>query len=76
MLGDWLFRPPAWRSRDCTDHRALYARGLVVSSASLEIGGRTDQQAPYAWGLVDQSASLEELGTVPTIEHCTLGTGR
>ena len=36
-LGDWSTSLPVWRSGDCTDHRAMYARGLVDQSASLEI---------------------------------------
>jgi len=66
MLGDWSSSLPVWRSRDYTDQRALYAQGLVVQPASLEIWDCTDHRALYARGLVDQSASLEELGTVPT----------
>jgi len=65
MLGDWSSSPPVWRSGDCTDHRARYARGLVVQSASSEIWGPY-HRALYARGLVDQPASLEELGTIPT----------
>ena len=38
-LGDWSTSLPVWRPGDCTDHRALYARGLVDQSVSLETWG-------------------------------------
>jgi len=42
VLGDWSTSLPVWRSGDCTDHRALCARGLVDQSSSLEIWGLTN----------------------------------
>ena len=51
MLGDWSTSLPVWRSRDCTDHRAPYARGLVDQSASLEIWVCINYQALHARGL-------------------------
>jgi hypothetical protein len=38
-LGDWSTSSPIYELGDCTDHRALYARGLVDQPTNLRIRG-------------------------------------
>jgi len=73
MLGDWSTSLPVWRSEDCTHHRALYARGLVDQSASLEIWGLHRPPSTVCSGTGRPVCQFGDLGTVPTTEHCTLG---
>jgi hypothetical protein len=37
MLGDWSTSPSARNFKDCTDHRAIDARGLVAQFISSEL---------------------------------------
>ena len=62
-----------WRPGDCTDHRALYARGLVAQSASLKIWGLPRPPSTVCSGTGRPVCQFETLGTAPTTEHYTLG---
>jgi len=64
---------PARRSGDCTDHRALYARGLVAQSASLEIWRLHRPPSIVCSGTGRPVRQFGDLGTAPTTEHCMLG---
>jgi len=73
MLGDWSPSPPVWRSRDCTDHRVLYARGLVTQPTSLEIWGLHRPSSTVCSRTGHPVRQFGDLGTATTTEHCMLG---
>jgi len=53
MLGDWSTSSPNRQSRDCTDHRALYARGLADHFS------RSDWLFPFSRKQVSRAFDLE-----------------
>jgi hypothetical protein len=73
MLGDWSISPPIWNSRDCTDQRALYARGLVDQPAHLEFWGLYRPPSVIGLGTDQPACPFEILGTVPSTERYMLG---
>jgi len=54
---------------DCTDHRALYARGLVDQSAILEIWGLHRPPSTIRSETGRPVCQFGDLGTSPTTEH-------
>jgi len=73
MLWNWSSSPPVWKSGDCTDHRALFARGLVVHSTSLAIWGLHRPPSTVCSGTGRAVRQFGDLGAAPTTEHGTLG---
>ena len=72
-LGDWSTSLPVWRLGDCTNHRALYARGLVDQSASLETWGLHRPPSTIRSGTGRPVCQFGDLGTVPTTKRYMLG---
>ena len=58
---------------DCTDHRALYARGLVDQPAQLKVWRLYRPPSIIRSGTGRLAHPFESLGTVSTSEHDTLG---
>ena len=76
-LGDWSTSLPVWRPRGCSDHRALYAQGLVDKSASLETWGLHRPPSTICPGTGRPVCQFGDLGTAPTnLSTIRSGTGR
>ena len=65
--------PESQQSGDCTDHRALDARGLVAQSISSELQGLHRPQSTRRSGTGRSVYQLKALKHAPTTEHSTLG---
>jgi len=61
------------QSGDCTDHRALDARGLVAQSINLELQGLHRPPSTRCSGTGRPVYQLETSRTAPTTEHLMLG---
>ena len=61
------------QSGDCTDHRALDARGLVAQSISSELQGLHRPPSTRRSGTGRPVYQLGTSRTAPTTEHSTLG---
>jgi len=73
MLGDWSPSPSTRRSGDCTDHRGLYARGLVAQPVNSEIRGLHRPPSTVCSGTGRPARQLGDPGTASTTEHRMLG---
>ena len=74
---DWSTSLPVWRPGDCTDHRALYARGLVDQSASLVTWGLHRPPSTICPGTSRPVCQFEDLETAPTnLSTIRSGTSR
>jgi len=67
--GDWSTGLPVWQLGDCTDHRALYAQGLVDKSTSLAIWGLHSPLSTIDPGTGRQVYQFGNLETAPTTKH-------
>ena len=65
--------PESQQSGDCTDHRALDARGLVAQSISSELQGLHRPPSTRRSGTARPVYQLGTSKTAPTTEHSMLG---